>query len=54
MREKKQKIRFGSEIIPLELVALNTRFYWENILVIGGDFFFRVIKIYNKNIAVRI
>ena len=39
MRKKKEKIRFGSEIIPLELAALNTRFYWENILVIGCQYF---------------
>ena len=26
---------FGFEIIDFELVALNTSFYWENILVIG-------------------
>ena len=35
MEKKIQKIFFGFEIIAFELVALNTRFYWENILVIG-------------------
>ena len=35
MDKKIEKIFFGSEIIAFELVALNTRFYWENILVIG-------------------
>ena len=35
MQKKNQKIIFGFEIIAFELVALNTRFYWENILVIG-------------------
>ena len=35
MEKKIEKKFFGSEIIAFELVALNTRFYWENILVIG-------------------
>ena len=35
MPKKIQEFFFGSEIIAFELVALNTRFYWENILVIG-------------------
>ena len=38
MQKKIQKIFFGSEIIAFELVALNTRFYWENILVIGWQY----------------
>ena len=35
MEKKIEKMLLGSEIIAFELVALNTRFYWENILVIG-------------------
>ena len=35
MEKKIQKRFFHFEIIAFELVALNTRFYWENILVIG-------------------
>ena len=38
MEKKIQKIFFGSEISAFELVALNTRFYWENILVIGCQY----------------
>ena len=34
MKKKIQKINFGAEIIAFELVELNNRFYWENILVI--------------------
>ena len=33
--EKFRKTFFAFEIIAFELVPLNTRFYWENILVIG-------------------
>ena len=33
--KKIKKKFFGFEIIAFVLVALNTRFYWENILVIG-------------------
>ena len=33
-KKDREKI-FGFEIIDFELVALNTSFYWENILVIG-------------------
>ena len=35
MQKNFLKIFFDFEIIAFELVALNTRFYWENILVIG-------------------
>ena len=35
MEQKLQKIFFDFEIIAFELVALDTRFYWEGILVIG-------------------
>ena len=35
MQKKLQKMFSGFEMIAFELVALNTRFYWENILVIG-------------------
>ena len=34
MQKKIQKSFFGFEITVFELVALNIRFYWENILVI--------------------
>ena len=34
MQKKNHKMFFGFEMIPFELVALNTRFYWDNILVI--------------------
>ena len=34
-KKKNQEKIFGFEIIDFELVALNTSFYWENILVIG-------------------
>ena len=34
MQKKIQKSFVGIEIIAFELVALNTRFYWQNILVI--------------------
>ena len=35
MEKKIQKMFFGFEIVDFELVALDTSFYWENILVIG-------------------
>ena len=35
MKQKIHKIFSDFDIIAFELVALNTRFYWENILVIG-------------------
>ena len=38
MERKIQKSFFGFEITAFELVALNIRFYWENILVIGGQY----------------
>ena len=38
MEKKIQKIIFDLEIIASELVALNTRFYWERILVIGCQY----------------
>ena len=38
MQKEIQKIFFDFEIIAFELVALNTRFYWENILVIGCQY----------------
>ena len=34
MPKKVQQIFFDFEIIALELVGLNTRFYWEMILII--------------------
>ena len=38
MQKKIQKFFFDLEIIAFELVALNTRFYWERILVIGCQY----------------
>ena len=38
MQKRIQKIYFDFEIIAFELVAWNTRFYWENILVIGCEY----------------
>ena len=38
IQKKFQQIFFGCEIIAFELVALDTRFYWENILVIGCQY----------------
>ena len=38
MQKKIEKFNSGSEIIAFELVALNTRFYLENILVIGCQY----------------
>ena len=35
LHKKIQKYFFGFEIIAFELIAWNTRFYWERILVIG-------------------
>ena len=38
MQKKIQKIFLDFEIIAFELVALDTRFYWERILVIGSQY----------------
>ena len=38
MQKKIQEIFFDLEIISFELVALNTRFYWERMLVIGCQY----------------
>ena len=38
MHKKIKKMFFGFQIIAFELVALNTRFYWENILVLGSHY----------------
>ena len=38
MQKKIQKMFFDLEIIPFELVPLNTRFYWEKILFIGCQY----------------
>ena len=38
MQKKIQQIFFDFEIIAFELVSLNTRFYWERILVIGCQY----------------
>ena len=37
MQKKIEKAFFGFEIIAFELVALDTPFYWEGILLIGGQ-----------------
>ena len=38
MQKKIQKMIFDLEITAFELVALNTRFYWERILFIGCQY----------------
>ena len=38
MQKKIEKIFLDSEIIAFELVALNTRFSWERMLVIGCQY----------------
>ena len=38
MQKKIQEIFFDLEIISFELVALNTRFYWERMLVTGCQY----------------
>ena len=38
MQTEIHKFFFDFEIIAFELVALDTRFYWENILVIGCQY----------------
>ena len=38
MQKNIRKIFFDSEIIAFELVALNTRFYWETIHFVGWQY----------------
>ena len=38
MQQKNQKIFSDFEIISFELLALDTPFYWERILVIGSQY----------------
>ena len=38
MQNKIEKILFDFKIIAFELVALNPRYYWERILVIGCQY----------------
>ena len=38
MQKKIQEIFLDFEVIAFELVALNTRFYWERILLIGFQY----------------
>ena len=38
MQKKIEKFFFDFKIIAFELVALNTRFYWETILFIGCQY----------------
>ena len=38
MQQKIEKTFYDLEIIAFEVVALNTRFYWERILVIGCQY----------------
>ena len=45
MQKKNQKIIFGFEIIAFELVALNTRFYWERIVSSGVNMLTNSLKI---------
>ena len=45
MQKKIEAMFFDLDIIAFELVALNTRFYWERILVIGCQY---VKKLYLK------
>ena len=40
-----QKIFFHFEIIAFELIALNTRLYWERIVVIGVNMLTNSVKI---------
>ena len=45
LRKKMEKVFFHLEIISFELVALNTRFYWERILVTGFQYVNKSCKI---------
>ena len=38
MQKKIEKIFFDFDIIALELVSVNTGYYWERILVIGCQY----------------
>ena len=38
MQKKAEQLFFKSDLIAFELVALDTRFYWERILVIGCQY----------------
>ena len=38
MQQKTKKTYFTFEIIASQLVTLDSRFYWENILVIGCQY----------------
>ena len=38
MQRKIENFFFGSEKIAFELVALNTSFYWDRIIVIGSQY----------------
>ena len=38
MQQKAEQLFFKSDLIAFELVALDTRFYWERILVIGCQY----------------
>ena len=38
MQKKTEQIFLDFEAIAFELIALNTRFYWERFLVIGGQY----------------
>ena len=35
MQEKIQKLFFYFEIIAIEFITLDTRFYWDRILIVG-------------------
>ena len=45
IQKKVQKMFLDFEIIAFELVLLNTRFYWERILVIGRQYVSKSLKI---------
>ena len=49
MQKKIQKIFLDFETILFELVALNTRFYWERILVIGCQCAKKSLKIWDTS-----
>ena len=44
MQKKIEEIFFELQIIAFELVAVNTRFYWERILFIGCQYVKKKVK----------
>ena len=47
MQQKAEQLFFKSDLIAFELVALDTRFYWERILVIGCQYVNKESQDYN-------